>query len=172
MTTMELTPEMESAAEDGDAGAMRRIIEGVSPNAVNEQKETALHVAAFCGHCDVAQILIEAGADVNALSDDCVTPLDMAVKNNEIQMAKLLLRHGARMTDNEELLEMDDDEVDDLLLNGAQNPVHMAIRDLDLARLQGLLEAAGNVAKLVAEPDFRGLTLLHVAAQVLLKVAA
>eukprot|EP00966_Prymnesium_polylepis_P164391 3800450-Prymnesium_polylepis.1 len=89
----------------------------------------------------------------------------MAVKNNETQMAKLLLRHGARMTDNEELLEMDDDEVEELLLNGAQNPVHTAICDLDLAKLQGLLEAAGNVAKLVAEPDFRGLTLLHVAAQ-------
>jgi len=56
--------------------------------------ETALHNAAFWGRDEIALLLIEAGADVNALDEHHTTPLDEARRlgNKNVEDLLLLLR--------------------------------------------------------------------------------
>jgi len=56
------------AAKRGDVGEVTAVVREHA-RLVNERDEmgaTALHHAAFGGHCDVAEVLVKHGADVNA----------------------------------------------------------------------------------------------------------
>jgi ankyrin repeat protein len=52
-----------------------------------------LHRAAEKGHKEIAELLIAAGADLNAKDDDGTTPLDMA---DDKEIADLLRKHGGK----------------------------------------------------------------------------
>lgn len=61
---------------------------------------TALHLAAFFGHRDLAALLLDHGADVNARSKSerfarANTPLHAAAANRQVEVAALLLERGA-----------------------------------------------------------------------------
>jgi uncharacterized protein len=56
---------------------------------------TPLHAAAAGRRCDCAQILLEAGADANALDANAYTPLHIAAAGGEVGLIRLLLAHGA-----------------------------------------------------------------------------
>ena len=58
--------------------------------------ETALHCAAFWGRYEIAKLLIDAGADVNALTDRKSTPLHDAARMTNTKLARLLLEKGAK----------------------------------------------------------------------------
>lgn len=63
---------------------------------------TALHLAAFFGHPEVARELIARGADVNARSRSerfakSNTPLHAAAANQQTAVAELLVDHGAEI---------------------------------------------------------------------------
>ncbi len=58
--------------------------------------ETALHCAALWGRYEIARLLIDAGADVNALTDRKSTPLHDAARMANVKMARLLLDKGAK----------------------------------------------------------------------------
>jgi ankyrin repeat protein len=53
-----------------------------------------LHLAAVGGHKEVAELLIAAGADMNAKADDSLTPLDWAISQKHPEIADLLCKHG------------------------------------------------------------------------------
>jgi ankyrin repeat protein len=55
---------------------------------------TAVHYAARQGHTDVLKVLIEAGAAVNPREANEMTPLLMAVSNDNVASALYLLAHG------------------------------------------------------------------------------
>ena len=59
---------------------------------------TPLHLASFFGHVGAGQVLLEAGADVNAVSNNSLTntPLHAATAGKHTDVALLLLDHGAR----------------------------------------------------------------------------
>ena len=57
---------------------------------------TALHCAAIMKRHELAQILLDRGADVNALSTAGQTALHIAGLRGDTQMAQILLQHGAR----------------------------------------------------------------------------
>ena len=57
---------------------------------------TPLHWAASYGHKDVAGVLIEAGADVNAKDKENKTPLAFAVGKDHKELVELLKQHGAK----------------------------------------------------------------------------
>jgi uncharacterized protein len=61
---------------------------------------TALHLAAFFGHREVAAVLLDRGADVNARSRSTRfarenTPLHAAAANRQVAVAELLVARGA-----------------------------------------------------------------------------
>jgi uncharacterized protein len=61
---------------------------------------TALHLAAFFGHREVARLLLERGAEVNARSRNTTfgrenTPLHAAAANRRTEVARLLIEAGA-----------------------------------------------------------------------------
>eukprot|EP00961_Rhodomonas_salina_P162865 2194130-Rhodomonas_salina.2 len=57
---------------------------------------TLMHEAAEAGHCDVIEALLEAGANVNILDDECcLAPLQLAVFHKQNAAADILRRAGA-----------------------------------------------------------------------------
>ncbi|RYE13070.1 MAG: ankyrin repeat domain-containing protein, partial [Rickettsiales bacterium] len=64
---------------------------------------TALHIASESGLYDVAQELINLGADVNSITDRGLSPLHAVAQKGDMDMAMILLTSGARhdiVTDN------------------------------------------------------------------------
>ena len=69
-----------------------------APDAWSPDGFTPLHIAAFAHNADAVRALIAAGADVNALATASfapVTPLGTAANFGAVEVAKLLLEHGA-----------------------------------------------------------------------------
>ncbi|CAM9598607.1 unnamed protein product [Hapterophycus canaliculatus] len=70
---------------------------GISPDATRWSGVTPLHRAAEVNSCQVAQVLINAEASVNARTSwGWYAPLHLAVQNGHEQVAEVLLRAGAK----------------------------------------------------------------------------
>ncbi|XP_078261911.1 ankyrin repeat and SOCS box protein 3 [Rhinoraja longicauda] len=59
--------------------------------------ETALHLAAKHGHLKIAKILLQAGANPNAVTNENVTPLFLAAEKGHIAIIRTLLKNEARI---------------------------------------------------------------------------
>jgi hypothetical protein len=55
-----------------------------------------LHWAAYWGHIECVKLLIEAGAELSPISDQDTTPLDLALRANQIAVVDLLTQAGAK----------------------------------------------------------------------------
>lgn len=62
----------------------------------NRMSVCPLHSAVAARRLRIASLLIEHGADVNAVQSDGFTPLMGAAQNGQTEMIELLLAHGAR----------------------------------------------------------------------------
>ncbi len=90
-------PPLVAAAERDDLTEVRRLLDGGTPvNASNSiLGKTALLAAAGQGRVEVARLLLERGADVNARSGGW-TPLPLALSSGVTsEVALLLVEHGA-----------------------------------------------------------------------------
>lgn len=86
------------AAVNGDFNLVKQIVKG-HPDSIDQGDEdgfTPLHGVAEEGHLEMAQYLIDHGANVNALSNDGKTALDLAVEAQNEEMTALLTTHGAK----------------------------------------------------------------------------
>ncbi|MBQ6001671.1 MAG: ankyrin repeat domain-containing protein [Synergistaceae bacterium] len=68
--------------------------DGANVNAKKNDGETALMLAAWRGHTQIAELLIKYGAEVNAKTTGGNTALILAGKNTET--AYILRSHGAK----------------------------------------------------------------------------
>jgi ankyrin repeat protein len=86
-----------AAAATGRMGDLRRTVTDATVNAYAYDGWTPLHLAAFFGHLDAARVLLDAGADVNAVSQNSLTntPLHSATAGKHGDVALLLIDHGA-----------------------------------------------------------------------------
>ncbi len=67
---------------------------------------TYLHQASkYDDTCQIAELLMQSGADPNVDSEVELPPLYLAVKNNSIKMIKLLLKYGAKAEGNYRLMD-------------------------------------------------------------------
>ena len=57
---------------------------------------TPLHMAAEEGHKKVVELLILKGADINVKNGDGRTPLDLAIKHKNAEIADILRKHGGK----------------------------------------------------------------------------
>lgn len=73
-------------------------------NSFSKDGFTALHLAAFFGHPDVARFLIQNGAKVDTAATNAmkVTPLHSAAARNQLEVSELLLSSGANVNAKQE----------------------------------------------------------------------
>ena len=55
-----------------------------------------MHFATGWDHKEIVELLIDAGADVNAKDDIGDTPLDVAIQLKQTEIAELLGKHGGK----------------------------------------------------------------------------
>lgn len=89
--------EIHEAVKKGDPAAVRDVLAArpESVGAVDERGTTPLHIAARAGRVDIAALLIEKGADLEAKSPSGFTPLFLAVAGKKPDTVNLLLDKGA-----------------------------------------------------------------------------
>jgi ankyrin repeat protein len=89
-----------TAAKRGDVARVRELLEGDRGlvGARDKEGSTPLHCAAWKGHVGVAELLLDAGAEVNARNQNehyGDTPLHAAAHGNQRAVAELLIARGA-----------------------------------------------------------------------------
>lgn len=87
----------EAAAVGKPSVVRRRLADGWDIDDRTDDGFTPLHLAAYFGRLEVARLLLERGADPNAVATNGsrVTPLHSAVSARHRDLAGLLLAHGA-----------------------------------------------------------------------------
>lgn len=85
------------AAMNGNVDTVKLLLkQKVDVNAAQGDGTTALHWAAFRDDLDLAQLLLQSGANVKAATrNGAITPLTMAARNGSAAMVGLLLKAGA-----------------------------------------------------------------------------
>ena len=73
------------------------LAEGGAPHARDKDGQTPLHHASFNGDAKVCVLLLDAGADSNAVNDFSFTPLHYAASQGNEGVIKLLVERGAQL---------------------------------------------------------------------------
>lgn len=86
------------ASQSGNLEETQKAIqEGADVNAKDKAGWTPLHFASVRGHGNVAQLLINKGADVNVETfGSRWTPLWLAINNNRLEVIRLLIKCGGK----------------------------------------------------------------------------
>ena len=85
------------AAYRGHTETVRYLVglKEVEVDHTDDDRCTALHLAADKNHADVVQVLIDAGADIEARDNTGYSPLHFACRSGSLDTVKLLVRAGA-----------------------------------------------------------------------------
>lgn len=92
-------PPIHQAVEDGNLTEVQSLLAS-NPSLVHSpisetEPDQPLHLAAWQGHAEILQLLLQAGADINARGDSEFTPLHYAAKEGKYPEAELLVESGA-----------------------------------------------------------------------------
>ena len=175
------------SAQTGDATEIQFLIKmGADINHKTPVKgDSPLFTAAFNGHVDIVDILLETGSDYDTSQKEGATPLYVAAQNGHVKIVEKLLGAGANIhkkrTDTgygplhaaaqyghvkivEKLLRAGANKDESIFHNGVLNgftPLYIAARNNRLEVVKALLHAEANPDKAISHND---LTPLHVAA--------
>lgn len=136
-----------TAALTGDLPRLKALLAQGADLAAQGQEGTPLHAAAAAGALEAAQLLLEAGAQVNARDAHGASPLQAAAGGGHLHLMRLLLNAGA-----------DQNAADD----GGRSAASYALAYRQSAALELLLDARVDPNRPADEQ--RGFTLLHLAA--------
>jgi len=144
---MELGQLLQHAAYVGDVAGLRRLAaQGVDVNVqLGELRQTALHEAAFYGRVEAIRVLVELGADFEALSAAGWTPLHAAAASGQVEAIQALVELGVNK------------EATDLM---GLTPLHAAASMGHVEAIQALAQLGVNIE---AKSAYGG-TPLHLAA--------
>ncbi len=92
--------QLQRLAGSGAANEVRILLEqGVSPDFIDPLTDrTALHWASVGGHCQVIELLLSHGANINAVDSDGNTPLSLASQSYRVDAVIALINAGADLT--------------------------------------------------------------------------
>ena len=127
-----------SAAALGRHEALRNALAAGGVTAFAYDGWTALHLAAFFGQADAAAALIDAGADLNAVSANALrnTPLHAATAGGHVEVALLLLERGAQVAAADA---------------GGHTPLHIAAENGSVPVVEALLDRGADPYAVDAE---------------------
>ncbi|XP_041968079.1 E3 ubiquitin-protein ligase MIB1 isoform X2 [Aricia agestis] len=118
------------AALRGNPSAMKIMLGKLPrPWIIDDAKDdgyTALHLAAFNNHAEVAELLVRGGARLDLQNANLQTALHLAVERQHTQIVRLLIAHGANLN----ICDKDGD-----------TPLHEALRHHTLQQLRRLQDA-------------------------------
>eukprot|EP01043_Picozoa_sp_COSAG02_P064453 COSAG02_NODE_9429_length_2219_cov_2.393396_1_plen_513_part_01 len=156
---------MQCSVKDQAELCQAKLEAGSDPNSCNRMGQTALHVAAIWGSMGVGQLLVDAGANIEARNNmGGVTPLMCAAQRDQTEFAKFLLARGADPTNTDDsgraaYMFAEDDELRELL-GGPSGKLCAAVRMGDQRSVE---EIAQRNPELVACADGEGNTPIVVA---------
>jgi len=137
-------PLFEAASKGHDSVVRTLLRYGADVQAIDEKRQTALHLAAEGGHHSVVQVLLNHYANPDSLDKERDTPLHRAARNGRADAMVLLCDKGAEV---------------DASSRGRKIPLHLAVHSLPA--VQVLLARQPNVDI----TDINGKTPLHIAAE-------
>jgi len=99
VTVIASAEQIVDAAKGGDLPTVRNILaqDPSKLNATDEDNYTALHWACMRTRWDVAEYLIEQGADLNVVGGDGGTPINWCVHHDNVEIIKLMIEKGAKL---------------------------------------------------------------------------
>lgn len=93
------------ASHNGQVDMVQLLLKhGAEVNSINQNGDTSLLLAVIRQHKDVAIVLLSRGAKPN-IHNEKYSPLLSAIGNQDLDMVRLLIKHGARVNDSSEVLE-------------------------------------------------------------------
>ena len=128
---------------------------------INQQDNhgrTLLHLAAKFGHTKIAQLLVQAGANINIQDEGGDTPLHIAAIFNHIEIAKILIQHGAQVN-VQNTNHVQRPYAPSLSASHGNTPLHVAAEKNLLELAQLLIDAKADANM----PDGNGETPLYLA---------
>ncbi len=138
--------------ENPDYERIRREVEA-DPSLVSMKRDgsgrTLLHLAANDSQPELARLLIQHGADVNASDPSEGTPLHLAAESGSLEIVRMLLSHGAASVNVQDgramtpldwaALKRNDDVVKVLIDHGATTTNEYTLQHIRRLREHGLL---------------------------------
>ena len=141
--------EIHRAIEAGDVARVKQILlsdpSSVSQPDENQFRDLPIHVAAASGNVEIARLLLDAGADIDAGDSDNSTALGVAAMRKHGELVAFLIERGADVNRRD---------------RKADCPLSFAVYGRDEGIIQKLLDAGADLY--FRNP--RGETLLHISA--------
>lgn len=118
-----------------------------NPNVRDDYTNTPLYLSIKAGYMDIAETLLDAGADINYSSKKGDTCLHLACSMGRLDYVKRLIKRGAKMSIKNEQ---------------GETPLHYALPHVDIIRYIFEHFNVSTCNKLAGARDIRGQTSFHI----------
>ncbi|XP_040572381.1 uncharacterized protein [Lepeophtheirus salmonis] len=98
-----LADKLKKAVESGQTNLVLSLLKIGAPVTIDNDGQTALHLASAAGHESVVDALIQSGCDVSIQDFTGHTPLQRAAAEGHIDILKLLIKNGANIDHQDEV---------------------------------------------------------------------